>query len=136
MENHIFEKIIAKEIPAYIVYEDEHVLSFLDINPTCEGHTLVIPKKRYVNMFDIPEDVLQHFIIGVKKTIAIVCEKMQVTDVNILNASGENAQQSVGHLHFHIIPRKKDDHIDMWPQSNFKEIDVKQVFMDYFDANT
>ncbi len=101
----IFEKIIAREIPAHIVYEDDLVISFLDISQTTTGHTLVCPKKAYASINDIPEDLLAHTIKVVKK-IALACEKaFNVEGLNILSNNGAIAGQTVFHFHFHVIPR-------------------------------
>jgi len=101
----IFEKIIAREIPAHIVYEDDLVISFLDISQATEGHTLVVPKKAYENIFEVPDDVLAHTIVITKK-IADACKKaFLLKGLNILSNNGEVAGQSVFHFHFHVIPR-------------------------------
>jgi len=113
--NCIFCKIIKGEIPSYKIYEDEYTYAFLDIAKDVDGHTLVIPKKHVINVLDCDQETLSH----VTKTIKKICDHY-VNDCgfegcNILNASGESAQQTVMHLHFHIIPRKKDDNVDSWP---------------------
>ena len=101
----IFEKIIAREIPAHIVYEDDLVISFLDISQATEGHTLVVPKKAYENIFEVPDDLLAHTILITKK-IATACKKaFPLKGLNILSNNGEIAGQTVFHFHFHVIPR-------------------------------
>ena len=120
MEECIFCKIIEGKIPCNKVYEDEYVLAFLDINPIVNGHTLVIPKKHFVNIFDVDEFYLEKIIKALKKIS--LHYKTMFDGVNILNASDKSAQQSVFHLHFHIIPRTKDDNKDLWP---YKEVENK-----------
>jgi histidine triad (HIT) family protein len=101
----IFEKIIAREIPAHIVYEDESVISFLDISQATLGHTLVVPKKAYANIFDMPDDLLAH-TIKITKKISEACKKaFPLQGLNILSNNGEVAGQTVFHFHFHVIPR-------------------------------
>ncbi|WP_423792592.1 HIT family protein [Methanocaldococcus indicus] len=100
----IFCKIVNGEIPAKVVYEDDYVLAFLDINPRSKGHTLVIPKKHYEKFEDIPDEELQKLILGVKKTLNIL-KKLGFSDYNIVNNNGKLAGQEVNHVHFHIIPR-------------------------------
>lgn len=105
----IFTKIIAREIPATIVYEDETVLAFLDNRPVQPGHTLVIPKEPYVNIFDIPSETIAH-MATVAKQLAIAIQATVAADgVNVVMNNGEAAGQEVFHAHLHIIPRYQDD---------------------------
>ena len=104
----IFCKIVSGEIPAKVVYEDEHVLAFLDINPRNKGHTLVIPKKHYERFDEMPDDELCNFIKGVKKTVEVL-KKLGFDGYNIVNNNGRVAGQEVDHVHFHIIPRYEGD---------------------------
>ncbi len=120
MEECIFCKIIEGKIPCNKVYEDEYVLAFLDINPIVNGHTLVIPKKHFVDIFDVDEFYLEQVAKALKKIS--LHYKTMFDGVNILNASDKSAQQSVFHLHFHIIPRTKEDNKDLWP---YKEVENK-----------
>ncbi|HOI60137.1 MAG TPA: HIT family protein [Candidatus Pacearchaeota archaeon] len=106
----IFCKIANNELPSYKVYEDEFVLAFLDINPTTLGHTLIIPKKHYENIFEIEEDVLKK-IAGVSKIIASNMRKNleDVKGVNIFQSNGLVAEQVIMHYHMHVIPRRETD---------------------------
>ncbi|MFW5704432.1 MAG: HIT family protein [Nanoarchaeota archaeon] len=103
----IFTKIINKEIPASIIYEDEKHLAFLDIRPFEKGHTLVIPKKPYENIFEMPENELQELISLVQK-IAKHYNKTLNCGINIAQNNLKISGQEVNHLHFHIIPRLED----------------------------
>jgi histidine triad (HIT) family protein len=126
MEECIFCKIIAGEIPCYKIYEDDYVLAFLDIAPVVSGHTLVIPKKHFVNIFDVDEVYLQKIALAIKKIS--VHYKKNCDGVNILNANDFSAQQSVFHLHFHIMPRYKGDNLNFWPYKETEDkIDLKEV---------
>ena len=111
----LFCKIINKEIPSYKIYEDEYTYAFLDIAKDIDGHTLVIPKKHVTNVLDCDNKTLSHVMDSVKK-IANHYIDLGYDGVNIMNASGEAAEQSVFHLHFHILPRKKDDGEHTWPK--------------------
>jgi len=113
MDDCIFCKIISGEVPCYKIYEDEYVLAFLDINPVVNGHTLVIPKKHFVNIFDVDDFYLEKVIAAIKKIANHYNQKFD--GINILNANNKSAQQSVFHLHFHISPRTIDDGKDFWP---------------------
>jgi histidine triad (HIT) family protein len=113
MENCIFCKIVRGEVSSKKVYENSRVYAFLDISPVNEYHTLVIPKKHYSNIFDIPEEELKEVIFAVKKICNLYNEKLGIENVQIINNSGSEAQQDVFHIHFHIIPRKKGDGQDI-----------------------
>ena len=114
MENDcIFCKIIKGEIPCKKVYEDNDVLAFLNINGLTEGHTLVIPKQHYVNIFDIPEEILTKIAKVAKKLSLQYKEKLPCSGVNLLNANESCAHQCVFHFHLHIIPRNENDGVDL-----------------------
>ena len=119
----IFCIIINGEIPAFKIYEDEYVLCFLDISQASEGHTLIVPKKHFENLFDVDQETLNHMAQAVKIVTNLLKEKLGVTDVNLLNNSGTNAGQTVMHLHFHIIPRKEGDNINFSFQENEPNFD-------------
>ena len=123
----IFCKIIAGEIPSYKIYEDEYTYAFLDIADDAEGHTLVIPKEHYENVLDIPNDLLDKVMCSVKKIANHYVEDCGYTGVNIMNASGVDAQQSVFHLHFHIFPRKSQDGLNTWPVFDKANADFQAV---------
>jgi len=108
MEDCLFCKIAKNEANCYCVYEDDNVKAFLDINPWTKGHTLVIPKTHYKNIFDMPEKDFEEIMRIVKK-IALIYKKILECDINIIQSNGKNAQQDVFHFHVHIIPRYKED---------------------------
>ncbi|MDL2292588.1 HIT family protein [Acholeplasma sp. OttesenSCG-928-E16] len=101
----IFKKIIDKEIPAYIVYEDDLCLAFLDISQATKGHTLVVPKKEVENIFELDENLGAHLFKVTIRIAKAIKEGLNPTGVNILNNNGISAFQSVMHYHLHIIPR-------------------------------
>lgn len=109
MDNCIFCKIVKGEIPSWKVWENEDVYAFFDINPMSRFHTLVIPKKHYVNIFDIPEKELKAVIVVVRKIAKLYEEKLGVEHIQILSNNGVEAGQEVFHLHYHIIPRKEGE---------------------------
>jgi len=111
----IFCKIIKGEIPSYKIYEDEKTYAFLDIKRDAIGHTLVIPKQHCVNILDCSEDYLSAVANTVAKISRHYVENCGFSGVNVINASGTSAQQTVFHFHVHIIPRKDDDGMDLWP---------------------
>ncbi|MFT5285913.1 MAG: histidine triad (HIT) family protein [Planctomycetota bacterium] len=104
----IFGKILDGEIPCHRVYEDEHVLAFLDVYPLSPGHTLVIPKERVAHLHEMSED--QSAALGrvLPKIVRMVLHATGATQYNLLQNNGAEAHQAVFHVHFHIIPRMDD----------------------------
>ncbi|MDE5715028.1 MAG: HIT family protein [Anaeroplasmataceae bacterium] len=111
----VFCKIVNHEIPSFKIYEDEYTYAFLDIAKDIDGHTLVIPKKHVLNILDCDNETLTHVIRTIHLISKHYVEDLGFDGVNVLNASGQAAEQSVFHLHFHIIPRKKDDGLTTFP---------------------
>lgn len=109
MESCIFCRIVKGESPAFVVYEDEETEAFLDIHPIAEGHTLVIPKEHCVSLGEVPE----HLLEAVIKTCKVISDRVLSTGIgkgtNIYQANSAAADQSVFHLHFHVIPRNPGD---------------------------
>ena len=109
-ENCIFCKIIKKEIESAILYEDNDVISFLDIQPINKGHSLIIPKIHAERVEDIPEDIyLKIHSVGRKILLKIKKNIPGITAFNIHIANGKDAGQDVFHTHLHIIPRNPND---------------------------
>ncbi len=105
----IFCKIINKEIPSNIVYEDDQVLAILDLAQTTKGHTLVMPKKHYADITEIPDDELAYLMKVVKSLAQKITVNLGASGFNILVNTKEVAGQSVMHLHVHIIPRYDEE---------------------------
>jgi len=105
----IFCKIARKEIPSEFIYENDNFFAVLDIHPISEGHTLIIPKKHYVNILDMPESMGEELISTIKDVASNLIKNGKAEGFNILQSNEKVAQQEVFHLHFHVIPRKKDD---------------------------
>ncbi len=103
----IFCKIISKEIPAKILYEDEDTIAFLDAFPVAKGHTLVIPKQHYVKIQDLPSEINEKLFNTVHKMIPKVDSLQGSTLVAIHN--GKDSGQEVPHVHVHLIPRSNSD---------------------------
>lgn len=124
----IFCKIIAGQIPCLKVYEDEHTLVIMDIAGDVDGHMLAIPKKHVDNIFDCDADTLNRLMAAVKKVSNHCVDECRYSGINLLNASGESAGQSVPHFHIHIIPRKNDDGIDAWPKFDGAKDEVSETW--------
>jgi histidine triad (HIT) family protein len=101
----IFAKILRGEIPAHKVYEDQHVLAFMDIMPRADGHTLVIPKQAARNILDIAPDVLASLATGVQKVAKAVKTAMNADGLTIQQFNEPAGGQVVFHIHFHVVPR-------------------------------
>lgn len=105
----IFCNIREGKAEAEIVFEDENILAFLDIQPVNYGHTLVIPKKHYDNFLTVPKDVLDRLIHATQFIAGAVKRSMNADGFNVISNNGDPAGQSVYHFHFHIIPRFNND---------------------------
>lgn len=107
--NCIFCKIINKEISSYKIYDDEVVLAFLDINPDSTGHTLLIPKKHFKNIDDIPISTLTHIMKVAKKLKIELEKKLNCDGVTFVQNNGDI--QEVKHFHLHLKPYYKNNNI-------------------------
>jgi histidine triad (HIT) family protein len=117
----IFCKIALKQAPASIIYEDETVMAFLDIRPLNEGHTLVIPKKHYVDIFDIPENLLRQFHKVAKKASFAVKKAANADGISIIQQNGKAAGQDIFHLHVHVVPRFEGQKLPLF--SDLREVE-------------
>jgi len=124
MEDTIFMKIIRREIPAEIVYEDADTLAFLDVKPIAPGHTLVVPKRPVVSIFDADDETLAVVMRAVRKIAPAVRDAVGAHGVHINSNHGTAAGQIVDHLHFHIIPRHSRSEYSFWPQQEYPSGDV------------
>lgn len=102
----VFCKIIKGEIPSLKIYEDDSVLAFLDINPDCDGHTLIIPKKHFKDLDDIDIDTLTKINLAAKKVKKLLEEKLHCDGISLLQNNGN--VQEVKHYHLHLKPQYKD----------------------------
>ncbi len=123
----IFCKIISGEMPCAKVYEDEHVLAFLDIAPAAKGHTLVISKEHHELITDVPNELLEKCIDAVKKIGEALLKDND--GFNVMQNNNEEAGQLVPHLHFHVIPRNSKDNLDVaqWKSIKYKEGEIEEV---------
>ncbi len=129
--NCIFCKIVNGEIPASKVYENEHVLAFIDISQVTKGHTLVIPKAHHRDLFDLSEESAKHVFEAVPKVAKAVKHTYEAEGLNIVNNNGEIAGQTVYHFHVHLIPRygKGDGFGAVWKDhsAEYKSEDLQQI---------
>lgn len=118
----IFCKIVNGDIPCYKVYEDEAVLAFLDINPANLGHTLIIPKRHYQDIYDLPEDVFMRIGSVAKKLSLDYRDKKGISALNLISSNGGAAQQDVFHFHLHLLPRDNEDGIKFYWRNKKEEL--------------
>ena len=109
MPETIFSKILRGEIPCHKVYEDEHVLAFLDIFPLARGHVLVIPKQEVATVAELSDDTAAAIGRVLPRLCRAVVKVSGCVDYNILQNNGAPAHQAVLHVHFHIIPKPSED---------------------------
>jgi histidine triad (HIT) family protein len=105
MSDCIFCKIIKGEIPAAKVFENEHVLAFLDISQVTKGHTLIIPKVHKENLFELTPDISRNIFEVVPSIANALKREFEPIGLNVVNNNGADAGQSVFHFHLHLIPR-------------------------------
>jgi histidine triad (HIT) family protein len=128
MTDCIFCRIIKGESPCAKLYEDKHVLSFLDINPINRGHALVITKKHYPTLFDVPSEELQACAIVAQKVARAVQKAVSASGLNLLQNNFPVAGQLIEHVHFHLIPRHPSDgFLTSWPGKPYPPGQLEQT---------
>ncbi len=121
----IFCKIVAGAIPCHKVYEDEDVLSFLDVGPLSRGHTLVIPKGHWAALGDMPAATAGRCMATASRLGPAVMKAAGAAGYNVLQNNGTVAGQVVMHVHLHIIPRRQDDGLGYrWPAGKLDPADA------------
>ena len=122
----IFCEIINGNIPSYKVYEDDKYLAILDISQTTLGHTLVMPKKHYDNILEMPTNEVEELMAIVHKVAKDISKKLNANGMNILSNTNEVAGQTVMHTHIHIIPRY-DEKDTVKFEFNENKFDLEEV---------
>ncbi len=109
----IFCKIVAGELPATIVQEDERTIAFMDISPATRGHALVIPRAHATDLHEISDEDLQACALAARRLAVRQRERLGADGVNVINSCGAAAWQTVFHFHFHVIPRYIGDPLEL-----------------------
>lgn len=122
--NCVFCGIVQGKIPAHIILDRDNVMAFLDINPVAPGHTLVIPKKHYETLLEIPKEILAELFEAVK-AVSKALLKYGYEGVNVLSNVGRAAGQVIMHAHVHVIPRKSGD--GLFPRPNVKRASDEEL---------
>jgi histidine triad (HIT) family protein len=124
----IFDRILSGEIPCHRVYEDEHVLAFLDVGPLSPGHTLVIPKERAAKLHELSDESAAALGRLLPRLCRAVVAATGVEDYNVLQNNGMAAHQAVFHVHFHIIPKPEAGGLGIsWPAGRLDASSAKSM---------
>lgn len=123
----VFCKIIRGELPSHTVYEDEKVFAFLDINPVNPGHTLVVPKKHAVDIFEIEESEWDAVMRAVRNVSHALEKSLQPTGINLAMNNRSGAGQVVFHAHVHVMPRFPHDGHELWKGKPYAEGEAARV---------
>ena len=135
MTDGLFCKIVAGEIPAIKVFENDQVLAFMDIGPIVKGHVLVIPKTHHNPLSQIPDEVLAQVIAAVRRVAQAQQDGLGADGVNVHQSNGAAAGQVVPHLHFHVIPRfKHDGHHWNWTAHPYADLAEAAALADRIQA--
>ncbi len=133
----IFCKIVVGELPACKVYEDDDTLAFMDISPIIKGHTLVIPKEHHPNIHEIPPAILEKVALSTQRIADAHTAALKCDGVNIIQANGLAAGQTVDHFHFHVIPRfKADGHSWNWHPRSYSDRDEMEKMAELIRRST
>lgn len=128
MTNCIFCRIASGEIPSSVIYEDEDFKVIMDIAPAAKGHAIILTKKHFANLFELEEDVAGKVLSVAKKVAAAMKEELCCDGINLLQNNGEAAGQTVFHLHFHLIPRYKDDDVHIkWKPGRYEDGEAADI---------
>ena len=127
----IFGKILDGEIPCHKVYEDDHVLAFLDVGPLSRGHTLVIPKERKAYVHELSDESAAAIGRVLPRLSRAVLQATGATAYNVLQNNGPAAHQAVMHVHFHIIPKTADGGLGVgWPAQSLDDAEAQSLVAD------
>ncbi|MGQ9601210.1 MAG: HIT family protein [Candidatus Bipolaricaulia bacterium] len=122
-----FCRIVSHEAPAHIIYEDERTIAFLDINPVSRGHTLVIPKGHYHDLFELPSEELQAVTRAAQRVARAIKAGLGAEGLNLLQSNGSAAGQVVFHFHLHLIPRYSGDGLRLGHRGDYRERDFPET---------
>ena len=124
----IFCKIVKGEIPCDKIYEDRDVLAFLDIAPVNVGHSLIIPKEHFINIYETPEEILDKMIRAAKVISRAIKSETNADGINVTMNNDPAAGQIVFHSHMHVIPRLKEDGFGVWHgRRPYKEGEAEEI---------
>lgn len=124
----IFCKIAKGEIPSATLYEDEDFRVTLDVGPASLGHTLILPKQHYADIFELPDDLAAKVFPLAKKVAKALKQGLNLEGLNVLQNNGSLAGQTVYHFHLHLIPRYQGDKVGLlWKPGELKDKDREEI---------
>ncbi len=127
--NCIFCKIVAGQIPCFKLFEDDTTVAFMDVNPVNPGHALAVAKGHWSTIDDIPPDVLAAVARTAQRVAKAVISELKPNGVNLLQANGEGAGQSVPHLHIHVMPRYPNDRVALnWDYTPGNKAEIESIW--------
>jgi len=127
-ENCILCKIAAGEIPSATLYEDDDFRVILDIEPASKGHALILPKEHYANLYELDDKIAEKVLVLAKQMVTKLTDILGCDGYNIIQNNGIVAGQSVFHYHMHLIPRYKEDTVDIkWELGNLTDKDKEYI---------
>jgi histidine triad (HIT) family protein len=109
----LFCSILAGELPAEVVQEDDHTVAFMDINPWTRGHAVLVPRRHARNLYEIDDGELERATVAAKRLAQLMRDRLGADGVNLLNSCEPAAWQTVFHFHLHVIPRYSDDPLEL-----------------------
>lgn len=124
----IFCKIVSRELPAKIIYENDKTLAFLSVDPIENGHALVIPKKHIRDFLSSDQEILSEVAKTKQKVAKLIAQKLKIVDFNFLNNNGEQAFQEVFHYHEHIIPKYVKSQGFFITKTDHKKEDLENIY--------
>jgi histidine triad (HIT) family protein len=122
-----FCEIVNGRLPADVVYENDNIICFLPKEIEVYGHTVVVPKEHFADLYDIPDKILDELIRACKKITLSYKDKINATGMNLMHASGKDGEQSVFHFHIHLLPRFSNDNLHTWPKLPKIDVDRKEL---------
>ena len=125
----IFCKLAGGEIPTATLYEDDDFRVILDQGPATKGHALILPKKHYANIYELPEEVAARAMVLAKKMAGVMTEALKCDGFNLVQNNGEAAGQTVFHFHLHLIPRYQNDNVGITGKPGTLEESVKEEIL-------
>lgn len=125
----IFCKLANGEIPTATLYEDDDFRVILDQGPATKGHALILPKKHYANIYELPEELAALAMVLAKRMAGTMTEALNCDGFNLVQNNGEAAGQTVFHFHMHLIPRYNNDHAGITWNPGTLEEDVKEEIL-------
>jgi len=121
-ENCIFCKIIEGTIPSATVYEDNDFKAIMDISPAAKGHLVLLAKRHSANLFELDDETAATGLMVARKLATVMKEELGCDGINLLQNNGEAAGQTVFHFHMHLIPRYKEDSVEItWEHGSYAE---------------